>query len=167
MEPIVQSLVFSSRWPKMQSMAWLKHQSRNRWPYTYWPRTFATSDRHTQVLENRNFHVTKFYHSQNSVEEICLPNMYIRVKQLSNANPAKYRQTVNDQKLLANAVTMPAVFGGIMLNLEGGKNCWNFIPVPPTTLAATRAGTRPKRSAIQPNERPPVIAPTKNSDYTE
>lgn len=51
---------------------------------------------------------------------------------------------MNDQKLVANAVMTPAA--------------------PPTTFAPIRAGTRPKRSAIQPNNRPPVIAPQKNTD---
>lgn len=70
--------------------------------------------------------------------------MYMRVKQLSNANPAKYRHNVNDQKWWQNAVPIPAR--------------------PPTTLAPISAGTRPNRSAIHPNKRPPVIAPRKNTD---
>lgn len=71
--------------------------------------------------------------------------MYITVKQLSNANPAKNRQSVNTQKLLEKAVAIPAK--------------------PAKTLLPTIAGIRPYRSAIQPNNNAPQMAPQKKIDW--
>lgn len=70
-----------------------------------------------------------------------LPSMYIMTKQLSNAKPTRKRQKLNAQKLCVNAVAMPATA--------------------PIMLVPTRAGMRPKRSAIQPKIKPPKMAPTK------
>lgn len=70
-----------------------------------------------------------------------LPKMYIIAKQLSNANPKRNRHKANCQKLLANAVSIPAKKAII--------------------LAPTRAGIRPCRSAIRPNIKQPTMAPTK------
>lgn len=66
------------------------------------------------------------------------------VKQLSNANPTMNLHSVNVQNVVEKAVSMP--------------------PTSPTILAPINAGIRPHVSAIQPNTRPPVIAPKK---YTE
>lgn len=66
------------------------------------------------------------------------------MKQLSNANPTKKRHNVNDQKLPVKAVATPAT--------------------KPNKLHPHNDGMRPKRSAIHPNKRPPMIAPQKNTD---
>lgn len=71
--------------------------------------------------------------------------MYIMVKQLSKANPTKKRHTVKDQKSFVNAVAIPAIA--------------------PTIFAAISDGILPYRSAIKPNNRPPIIAPQKNIDW--
>lgn len=65
------------------------------------------------------------------------------VKQLSKANPTKNRHNVNCQKLTEKAVATPAK--------------------QPTIFAPINAGIRPYLSAIQPNIKPPKIAPTKNT----
>lgn len=70
--------------------------------------------------------------------------MYIMVKQLSNANPTKKRHNVNDQKLPVKAVATPAT--------------------KPKMLHPHSDGMRPKRSAIHPNSKPPIIAPQKKMD---
>lgn len=64
------------------------------------------------------------------------------MKQLSNANPNMKRQNVNDQKLPVNAVATPNTA--------------------PNKLQPISDGIRPKRSAIQPNSKPPTTAPMKN-----
>lgn len=71
--------------------------------------------------------------------------MYIMVKQLSNANPIIKRQNVKVTKLYENAVAMPAAH--------------------PIKFDPIKAGTRPKRSAIQPKRSPPTMAPQKNIDW--
>lgn len=70
--------------------------------------------------------------------------MYIMVKQLSKANPTKNRQTVKVQKLFVNAVAIPAIA--------------------PKTFVPISDGILPYRSAIQPNNKPPTIAPQKKID---
>lgn len=70
--------------------------------------------------------------------------MYIIVKQLSNENPTINRKIQNDVKLYEKAVATP--------------------PIKPIILVATKAGIRPYRSAINPNSKPPQIAPQKNID---
>ena len=75
---------------------------------------------------------------------VVLPNMYIMVKQLSNAKPTKKRIKANCQKFVTNAVSTPAA--------------------KPTKFEPINAGMRPNLSAIQPNSRPPTMAPKKNID---
>lgn len=70
--------------------------------------------------------------------------MYIIVKQLSKANPTKNLHKANCQKFPVKAVKSPAI--------------------KPTILHPAKAGTLPNLSAIQPNNRPPTIAPMKNID---
>lgn len=72
------------------------------------------------------------------------PKIYIIVKQLSNAKPTTNRNIQNDIKLYENAVAIP--------------------PINPSILVPTKAGIRPYRSAIKPNNNPPTIAPQKNID---
>lgn len=72
-------------------------------------------------------------------------NMYIIVKQLSNANPTKNRHKENCQKFETNIVATPAI--------------------KPIKLHPTNEGTLPNLSAIHPNKRPPTIAPRKNIDW--
>lgn len=66
------------------------------------------------------------------------------VKQLSNAKPTTKRDSVNETKSYENAVAIP--------------------PTNPNIFVPTRAGMRPYRSAITPNNSPPTIAPQKNID---
>lgn len=70
--------------------------------------------------------------------------MYIIVKQLSNANPTKNRQIINSQKFAQYAVPIPAA--------------------KPIKLHPANAGIRPNLSAIQPNNKPPQMAPKKKTD---
>lgn len=70
--------------------------------------------------------------------------MYIIVKQLSKANPTKNLHRANCQKFPVKAVSTPAM--------------------KPIILHPAKAGTLPNLSAIQPNNRPPTIAPMKNID---
>lgn len=72
------------------------------------------------------------------------PKIYIIVKQLSNANPTIKRHTENIQKFVENAVAIP--------------------PTKPNKFDMTNEGIRPYRSAIQPNNKPPTIAPQKKID---
>lgn len=66
------------------------------------------------------------------------------VKQLSKAKPTRNLQKQNAQKLWTPAVAMPAT--------------------KPTKFVPTNAGILPYESAIQPNIKPPIIAPPKNID---
>lgn len=73
------------------------------------------------------------------------PKMYIIVKQLSKANPTRNRHKLNCQKLPTKAVAIPATN--------------------PIELQPAKAGIRPYRSAIHPNNNPPQIAPKKKIDW--
>lgn len=73
--------------------------------------------------------------------------MYIIVKQLSNERPTKNRQRANCQNDFVKAVMTPKMN--------------------PTRLVKTRAGTRPKRSATQPNTKPPTMAPQKKKAWAQ
>lgn len=78
---------------------------------------------------------------------VLLPNIYIIVKQLSNANPTMNRKKANDAKLNEYADATP--------------------PMKPSILVPTNAGIRPYRSAIMPNMRPPKMAPQKKIDWAK
>lgn len=73
------------------------------------------------------------------------PKIYIIVKQLSIAIPTMKRHNVNVTKLFVNAVEIP--------------------PTKPHRFAATSAGIRPYRSAIQPKSKPPTMEPQKNTAW--